>query len=164
MQYSDQSTHVYAFAAHSSIARPAILFTLFVNLLISTSITVAHADKQIQSPELNTHRQLISHALTLDAYNQRCRGISVDQFFNQVNRLYVTKYSLTANNFIKHYASAGATSTVTSIKYQHQKNLTQYLATIGGCQSAKKNGWLAHVKTDFKTLYKQAEQSNWLPD
>lgn len=134
-----------------------LLFSVMVTLFSSAqaSATLVKID-----PELQLHIDLIETALKTDAYNKRCRGISTAKILHQVNRLYVTKYSITANNFIKHYINED----VKSLKIERQQNFNQLLAKIGGCQEAKSQGWVRQLQTDFKSLYEQAEKSPWYPE
>ena len=134
-----------------------LIFSVMVTLFSSAqaSETLVKMD-----PELQLHIDLIETALKTDAYNKRCRGISTAKILHQVNRLYVTKYSITANNFIKHYINED----VKSLKIERQQSFNQLLAKIGGCQEAKSQGWVKQLQTDFKSLYEQAEKSPWYPE
>ncbi len=139
----------------STITRLA--FSVMVSLFSSAqaSETLVKID-----PELQLHIDLIEVALKTDAYNKRCRGISTAKNLHQVNRLYVTKYSLTSNNFIKHYINED----VRALKIERQHTLNQLLAKLGGCQKAELQDWVKQLQPDFKSLYEQAEQSPWYPE
>ncbi|VAW45770.1 hypothetical protein MNBD_GAMMA03-432 [hydrothermal vent metagenome] len=113
-----------------------------------------------KNPELQTHIDLIEVALLTDAYNKRCRGISVSKSLNQVNRLYVTKYSLTANNFIKTYIDTN----VKELKLERQHRFNKMLNVLGGCQAVKSKGSIKLLKKHFRTQYETAEKSPWYPE
>ena len=139
---------------------PAITFLFFS--VMFTLFNSAQASETLEKidPELQLHIDLIELALKTDSYNKRCRGISTAKNLNQVNRLYVTKYSLTSNNFIKHYINKD----VRALKAERQQALNQLLAKIGGCQKAESQDWVQQLQPDFKRLYEQAEKSPWYPE
>ena len=133
--------------------------------VLSLSIQNAHAveptdiSKQ-QNPELQLHSSLVLKALQVDFYNERCRGISVAKNFNKVNRLYITKYSITANNFIKEFINPDVRSEKAAQEIHFKKNLN----SLGGCTKAKQQDWIQEIHDQFKDLYQQAEQSAWYPE
>lgn len=112
------------------------------------------------SPEQLLHSKLLLTALRLDFYNARCRGQSIAKHFNQVNRLYITKYSLTANNYIKTYINAD----VRKEKAQQEIAFKKDLSKIGGCAKAKNEGWVKSLRDAYNKQYLQAEQSSWFPE
>ncbi len=135
--------------------------SLFIACLLTFSPpSLAEQSVNANSPELQTHIDLIEIALLTDAYNKRCRGISVSKSLNQVNRLYVTKYSLTANNFIKTYLDPD----VKALKLERQHRFNKLLNELGGCQAVKKNGSIKLLKKHFRTQYETAENSPWYPE
>ena len=143
----------------SRVISTITLLVFSVMLCLSSSAQASETLVKID-PELQLHIDLIEMALKTDSYNERCRGISTAKTLNQVNRLYVTKYSLTANNFIKRYLDED----VKALKHQRQQSFNQLLAKIGGCQQAKSQGWVKQLQTDFKSQYEQAEKSPWYPE
>ncbi|HHT00720.1 MAG TPA: hypothetical protein ENK73_07690 [Thiomicrospira sp.] len=120
----------------------------------------SNASKNTLSAEQILHTSLVLTALQLDFYNERCRGISVAKNFNKVNRLYITKYSLTANNYIKLYINPD----VRKEKAQHETAFKKNLNAIGGCSNAKKQGWIKALNEQFNKKYDQAELSAWFPE
>ncbi len=112
------------------------------------------------NPEQSLHTALVLSALKVDFFNARCRGISVSKNFNKVNRLYITKYSLTANNYIKTYINAD----VRKEKSKQEIAFKKALNMVGGCAKAKQADWRKDINYEFNTLYKQAEQSTWFPE
>ncbi|MCF6345574.1 MAG: hypothetical protein L3J00_03790 [Thiomicrorhabdus sp.] len=113
-----------------------------------------------ENNELQIHIDLIEIALLTDAYNKRCRGISVSKSLNQVNRLYVTKYSLTANNFMKIYIDPN----VKALKLERQQRFNKLLNELGGCLAVKKNGSIKLLKKHFRAQYEITEKSPWYPE
>jgi len=109
---------------------------------------------------LQNHIDLIEVALLTDSYNARCRGMSVAKALNSVNRLYVTKYSLTANNFIKTYIDPS----VKNLKIERKHRFNKMLNVLGGCQAAKSKNSIKRLKKHFKSLYETAEKSPWYPE
>ena len=132
-------------------------FTLFSAQLYATDTA---DDVATQNPELQLHSALVLKALQVDFYNVRCRGISVAKNFNKVNRLYITKYSLTANNFIKNFINPDVRAEKQIQEIDFKKNLNK----LGGCSKAKEQGWIKQIHDEYKNLYQQAEQSTWFPE
>jgi len=133
----------------------SVMFTLLSSAQASETLVKTDAALQL-------HIDLIEVALKTDSYNKRCRGISTSSNLHQVNRLYVTKYSLTANNFIKDYIDED----VRAFKTEREHTLNKLLAKIGGCDKAESQDWVKQLKPDFKRLYEQAEADKlpWYPE
>ncbi len=138
----------------------SLLTLLALCFLILSPPSLATQPITEKNDELQTHIDLIEIALLTDAYNKRCRGISISKSLNQVNRLYVTKYSLTANNFIKTYIDAN----VKALKIERQHRFNKLLNELGGCQAVRKNGSIKLLKKHFRTQYEITEKSPWYPE
>jgi hypothetical protein len=110
-------------------------------------------------PALQLHIDLIETGLKTDWFKKRCRGIPTAKSFDKVNRLFVTKYSLTANNFIERYLNED----VQKLKQARLQSFNQLLMKTGGCQAAKSQGWVEQLQTDFKSQYEQVQNSLWYP-
>lgn len=150
---------------HRLSARPmrVLSWTILASLLCLVTLSLpikAAAETPTIDAELELHKALIETALSTDFYNKRCRGISIAKALNQVNRLMVTKYSLTANKFIQTYISKD----VRQMKSLRQHEFNQQLAGIGGCQAAKSQGWVKQLQTQFKKQYEHVEKSSWYPE
>lgn len=143
----------------SRVISTITLLTFSIIFTLLGSVQASEIKSKID-PELALHIDLIEVALKTDAYNKRCRGISTAKLLHQVNRLYVTKYSLTANNFIESYIDED----VRTLKTERQHALNRLLAKTGGCEEAKSQEWGMQLKKEFKTLYEQAEKSPWYPE
>lgn len=127
----------------------------------STTVTEQETiEKPVISAEQKLHTALILTALKVDFYNARCRGLSVAKNVNKVNRLYITKYSITANNYIKIYISED----VRKEKANQEIAFKKALSKIGGCSKAKQQGWVKSLRDEFNDLYEQAEKSTWYPE
>lgn len=120
----------------------------------------ATIEKPVISAEQQLHSALILTALKVDFYNARCRGLSVAKDVNKVNRLYITKYSITANNYIKIYINED----VRKEKANQEIAFKKALSKIGGCSKAKQQGWVKSLRDEFNDLYEQAEKSTWYPE
>jgi len=142
------------------IVQSTVIAAFLSFLSLSTPLFALTDDEQNVDTELETHIELVELALKTDSYNKRCRGMSVSKALNQVNRLYVTKYSLTVNNFIKNYINPD----VKNLKIERQHEFNKSLNQQGGCQVAKSKGVVKKLKADFKTHYEQAENSSWYPE
>ena len=142
------------------------LLALFAIASLALTCTVPlHADETeniSQSPTFEAqtlHTNLVLIALKADYFNRRCRGISVNQNFNQVNRLFITKYSLTANNYIKNYINEDVRSEKQTLERTFKKELNQ----IGGCLAANKQDWRSKLNKEYQSLFSKAENSLWFP-
>lgn len=131
----------------------SVMFTLFSSAQASEPLVKT-------DPELQLHIDLIEVALKTDSYNKRCRGISTSSNLHRVNRLFVTKYSITSNNFIKDYINED----VRALKTEREHTLNKLLAKTGGCEKAESQEWVKQLRPDFKRLYEQAEKSPWYPE
>lgn len=121
--------------------------------------TVSSIEEAISTDQV-LHTDLVLLALKADFYNRRCRGISVSKNFNKVNRLFITKYSLTANNYIKVFINPD----VKAEKITLEREFKRELGKIGGCSAAKKQQWRKEINNLFNALYQQAEKSTWYPE
>lgn len=139
-----------------------LMVLIFAITLFSGKMNAEESpEKQsLPNPELQLHSKLVLKALQVDFYNVRCRGISVAKNLNKVNRLYITKYSLTANNYIKDFINPDVKAEKKAQEIDFKKKLNQ----LGGCSKARQQGWLKQIRQEFKDLYQQAEQSAWFPE
>lgn len=118
----------------------------------STSVSVPLEDEAL-------HSRLVNVALQLDFYNEQCRGLTINRNFNRVNRLFINKYSLSANNYIEAFFH----QEIRDYKKQMQRDFIQTLAKKRGCQGAKKQGWDKELKAQYNRFYRMAEESGWYP-
>jgi hypothetical protein len=106
------------------------------------------------------HQALIETAIRYDFYNKRCRGISVTREYDKVNRLFVTKYSLTIHNYVGRYLN----DDIRTIKNNLETELNHQLSALNGCQNAKDQGLVDALQQQYNNLYRQAEVSPWFPE
>lgn len=105
------------------------------------------------------HVALVKTALKYDYFNQRCRGVSASQKEAKVNRLFIEKYNLTINNFIKQFLTRDPRETEAALK----KELYAEIYQFGGCQQAREKGLEDSLKKGFRELYQKTESSPWFP-
>lgn len=135
--------------------------TFILSLLIALSLS-AKAETLMDSNELNgeaLHIKLVETALKYDFYNKRCRGVSVSKEVNEVNRLFLKKYGLTVNNFIKEHINHNTRAYQDQIKKQLYKDLFEQ----GGCVEAKQKGLVNDFQQSFRLLLEKVEKSPWFP-
>ncbi|MDG6773166.1 hypothetical protein QCB45_02395 [Thiomicrorhabdus sp. ZW0627] len=139
------------------------LTLLFSTLLLAYSQTVFSTEEQAVSiDELNgqaLHEKLVETALKYDFYNKRCRGISVSGESYQVERMFLKKYGLTINNFIKQYIDRDTRG----YKEKLKKDIYLQLSQMGGCEKAKEKGLLKAFQENLQSLFDKAETSQWFP-
>lgn len=122
--------------------------------------TVAQANPKTQNLEDEAlHSRLVNVAMELDWLNQKCRGLSMARNFKQVNRLFINKYSLSANNYIEGFFG----EEIRDYKKQKSRQMVMKLAQKRGCQQALKQDWDRELKKEFNTLFRNAEESSWYP-
>jgi|ACQI01.1.fsa_nt_gi hypothetical protein len=122
----------------------------------------ASANKSSDLGELTgeeLHSKLVVTTIGYDAFNNRCRGVSVSVKEAKVNRLFIRKYSVTFNNYIKVYMSRDPRVAKAEIK----QDIVNVIAEKGGCQEARKAGMRKDFKQDFRTLFRAVEASPWIP-
>jgi hypothetical protein len=105
------------------------------------------------------HEELVQTAMAFDVFNQRCRGVSASTQESQVNRLFVEKYRMTLNNFVREMMPMDARQLESDI----ETRINQRIVELGGCQKARADGMEAQFKADFRTLMEKARQSPWYP-
>ncbi len=105
------------------------------------------------------HSRLVNVAMELDWLNQKCRGLSVERNFKQVNRLFINKYSLSANNYIEGFFARE----IRDYKADKSREMIRLLAQKKGCKQALKEDWDRALKKEFNYLFRKAEDSSWFP-
>jgi len=138
---------------------------LIVMVLWGQSVTAESLEdlpppESVVSEAQQLHTDLMLAAIRADLYNTHCRGTSIAKNFNQVNRLFITKYSLTANKYIKTYIN----KLVNVEKGLQEREFKMSLNKIGGCRQAKKRDWRTTISGEFKNLYRQVKNSTWYPE
>lgn len=139
------------------IYRTAATTLIFIMSLFL--LTAQAQEQEVPNPQQEIHSNLVKSALLNDAFAERCRGMSIDKNFNQVNRLFITKYGVSANNYIETFIAED----FRDYKRQFSRHFNIVLAKKGGCQAAKDQKWDKEMHDEFKELYRQAEASNWFP-
>lgn len=154
-----------------SIKKPSEFFKrklLALVIIINTALICTmplHANEtenasQTLIPKAQTlHTNLVLLALKADYFNRKCRGISINQNFNRVNRLFITKYSLTANNYIKTYINKDVRGEKLTLERAFKKELNQ----VGGCLAANQQNWRSKLNKEYQSLFSKAENSLWFP-
>lgn len=105
------------------------------------------------------HIRLVETAIHYDFFNQRCRGVRASANQSEVNRLFIQKYRLTLNNFIKKYITTDARD----LRDRLKNGLYRQVADMGGCQPARDQGLETHIKSDYRQLLEKVEVSSWFP-
>lgn len=143
-----------------------ILFALSLLILMPT-LTQANetaepptqVEKQLDAIEIE-QTQLIKQALKYDYFGQRCRGSSLTKHFNQTNRLFLSKYGFTANNYIKDFINPEIDEFKAELKQEFLKSLIK----IGDCRGARELNWRKQMNDDFNRLFDEVERSIWFPE
>lgn len=125
----------------------------------NTSTIPTQVEKKLDATEIE-QTQLIKQALKYDFFGQRCRGSSLTKHFNQTNRLFLSKYGFTANNYIKDYINPEIDEFKAELKQEFLKSLIK----IGDCRGARELNWRKQMNDDFNRLYDDVEKSIWFPE
>lgn len=108
------------------------------------------------------HSQLVKSAIEYDTFNQRCRGVSASTNQSKVNRLFLSKYGITLNDFMMNYMSKD-TDNPSDTKQNITNQVYQKIAEVGGCQPARAQGLEQQYKDNFRHEFHQVEKSTWFP-
>lgn len=135
------------------------VWVLMVWVFGAFALSTASAETEPELKGEALHIALVETALKYDFFNQRCRGVSASQNEAKVNRLFIEKYNLTVNNFIKRFLTDDPRDTESAMK----KSLYAEIYKLGGCQEARRKGLESELKKDFRRLYEQVESSPWFP-
>lgn len=131
---------------------------ILVLFFISISWTAQADSEPLQGQAL--HTKLVETALQYDTFNQRCRGVSAAKNKAAVNRLFIRKYRLTFNNYIKVYLTPDPRETENRVK----DATIRKIAEQGGCQQARQKGFEKQLKKTYRRLYEAVEPSPWFPE
>lgn len=134
------------------------LFKYFFILLVFIPIANAENLESLENEAL--HTELVKTAIKFDVFNQRCRGVSMAKNFVRVNRLFISRYDLTANNYIKAYIGQNTREA----KLQIKDKMIVYISEQGGCKALREKRTRTMFKNDFSTLIRQVEASSWIPE
>lgn len=135
----------------------SVLNLLAILLLVATVAQANPIKQELEDEAL--HSRLINVALELDWLNQKCRGLSIARNFKQVNRLFIQKYSLSANNYIEGFFG----EEIRDYKKQKSRKMVMLLAKKRGCKQALEQDWDRELRTEFNTLFRKTEDSSWYP-
>jgi hypothetical protein len=105
------------------------------------------------------HTTLITTAIHFDVFNQKCRGVSLAKKIAKVNRLFLSKYDFTVNNYIETYLSQDPRVA----KSQLRKQMLNKIIETGGCKQLRQKRAGKKFKKDYRKYFKQVEQSSWIP-
>lgn len=130
----------------------------YLPLLLLSFMATSVSAEQLKNEDL--HTQLVKTAIKFDVFNQQCRGVSLAKKTANVNRLYIRKYGITVNNYIKVYLSQDPRKAKVELKDEMLKTI----AKKGGCQALRKQRARKSFKQQYRTLFKHAETSAWIPE
>lgn len=144
----------------------SMLSVLFALLLFNAPVAYAEeantngeVAKQLNEIELE-QTQLIRQSLENDFFSQRCRGSSLAKYFNQTNRLFLSKYGFTANNYIRDYINPEVDVYKAELKQAFLKTLIK----SGDCAGANELNWRKTMNDEYNRLYQDVEKSIWFPE
>lgn len=143
-----------------------ILFTtLFTSLAAHGQETADKNTSNQETPALDQltgaalHVKLVETAYQYDAFNKRCRGVSVSKEVNEVNRLFLRKYGITINNFIKLNIDRDVRGYQDSVTQEFYNTLYE----LGGCEETKDTDFVKTFRDDFRVLLDNVQLSPWFP-
>jgi len=147
-----------------------LLTPLFAFVLMLVNPALVYSETTPQTNETNPvqidkltgkelHLKLVEVAYRYDFYNKRCRGISISREVNEVNRLFLRKYGITINNFIKLNIDRDARGYQDTVK----QSLYQSIFEMGGCESDQNDPFLKQMQSDYRILLENAQTSPWFP-
>lgn len=143
----------------------AFVLILFTTFFASFSAYSQDTANQQATPPLDTltgealHLKLVEIAYQYDSYNTRCRGLSISREVDDVNRLFLRKYGITINNFIKLNIDRDVRGYQNSVKQEFHKGLYE----LGGCEATKDTDFLNILRDNYRMLFRKAQNSPWFP-
>ncbi len=140
----------------------ALLLMLFLFSLQAISAeTPTNGKVEAQLEEIEREQTLlIIQSLENDFFRQRCRGSSLAKYFNQTNRLFLSKYGFTANNYIRDYINPEIDVYKANLKQSFLKTLIR----AGDCAGAREQNWRKKMNDEYDRLYEEVEKSIWFPE
>lgn len=127
-------------------------------LMVQSLVSFASQESRNLEDEA-LHSRLINVSLELDWLNQKCRGLSIQRNFKMVNRLFIDKYSLSANNYIEGFFGVQ----MRDYKQQKSREMLRKLAQKRGCKQALDQDWDRELKKEYNSLLRKVEDSSWFP-
>lgn len=139
----------------------ACLLSFFTGSIHANENTAINGvvEKQLNAIEIE-QTQLIQQSLKNDFFGQRCRGSSLNRFFNKTNRLFLSKYGFTANNYIRDFINPEVDEYKAELKQEFLKTLIK----SGDCKGARQQNWRKTMKQEYNRLYEDVEKSIWFPE
>ena len=95
--------------------------------------------------------ELVRTSLEYDLYNARCRGNAASTKINDSNRLFVSKYSITANQVINRYIDKDEFAARSAM----EQDFLQKISRMGGCKMAKQKGLQQELDQNYRRLFDQ---------
>ncbi len=106
-----------------------------------------------EAPHKTLLGRLLEQAALYDIYNRRCRGFLSSTYMENVSRLTVEKYGLTATQLVDKLWHIP----LDSFRQRVDEHLLKDLRSFGGCKRSKQRGYLDHLRKDYWSLRHQAE-------
>ncbi len=98
-------------------------------------------------------RQLIEAAMLYDTYNRRCRGYRAPTYLDNVTRLSVERYGLTASQLIHQLWHSAPDDFQKRIDLRFLNDIRR----LGGCKRAKRKGYRDSLSKVYWTLRRKLE-------
>ena len=142
-----------------------LLMPLFTFALFFLPFSAQSADSTPEITPLNQlkgealHLKLVEIAYQYDAFNKRCRGMSISREVDEVNRLFLRKYGLTINNFIKHNIDRDTRGYQRAVQNRFYNTLFE----MGGCEGTRETDFLDTLRDNFRMLIENTQKSPWFP-
>jgi hypothetical protein len=98
-------------------------------------------------------RRLLEQAMRYDTYNRRCRGFRASTYLDNVTRLSVERYGLTASQLAQQLWH----TSLDEIQKRIDERFLADMRRLGGCKQAKRKGYRDRLGDDYWTLRRRLE-------
>ncbi|MBN2864831.1 MAG: hypothetical protein JXK16_02375 [Thiotrichales bacterium] len=105
------------------------------------------------------HVKLVEVTYQYDYLNKRCRGVSLSTMVQELNRLFLRKYGITVNNFVKLNIDRDTRGYKESVNQAFSEKLFE----LGGCPGASESNLVDTLKEQYRVLFENAQTSPWFP-
>lgn len=106
-----------------------------------------------EAPHKTLLGRLLEQAALYDTYNRRCRGFRSSTYMENVSRLTVEKYGLTATQLVDQLWHIP----LDSFRRRMDERFLKDVRSLGGCKQSKQQGYLDKLSEDYWSLRRRAE-------
>ncbi len=131
---------------------PTGLVIVFATILLAARGNAADG-LLFEEPHKQLLGKLLEQAALYDTYNRRCRGFRSSTYMENVSRLTVQKYGLTATQLVDQLWRIP----LDTFRRQIDERFLKDVRPLGGCRQSKRQGYLDTLRDNYWALRRRAE-------